>query len=144
MIMVRDCAMVVSDLLSIPIKDIYGIRKNRIVMEARFYTYWLAKNYTMFSYPRIGKALNRDHTTILHGVRKINGLLDSRDDRAVHYCKQLKEELDRRFGNIEEKIIETCEENELRDMIPILTKRLYQITRRLSKENQHETSPANV
>lgn len=142
MIMVRDCAQVVSDLLAIPIKDIYGVRTHKNLVEARFFTYWLAKNYTMFSYPRIAKAMNRDHTSVLHGVKKINGLIENGDQRTIHYCKTFKDELDLRFGDIDEKIIESCEESELREMIPILTKRLYIITRRLTKEFHNDSVPA--
>jgi chromosomal replication initiator protein len=38
---------------------------------------YLAKNLTSMSYPEIGKRFgNRDHTTIMHAVRKVEELME--------------------------------------------------------------------
>ena len=54
------------------------IRSNRVsplVSWPRMVMFYLARHYTTKSYPEIGRYFNRDHTTIIHGVRKITFLL---------------------------------------------------------------------
>ena len=51
--------------------DIISIRRDRSICKARFEFCWLAKNYTTKSFPEIGRFLGgRDHTTIIHSVRR--------------------------------------------------------------------------
>lgn len=41
---------------------------------------WMVKReYPRLSYPRIGKIMHRDHTTIIHSIRKIDALLAAND-----------------------------------------------------------------
>jgi len=52
-------------------EDIYGPRRHAVVMEARFEA--VAMVYTMnpaWSLPQLGRFFNRDHTTVLHCLRK--------------------------------------------------------------------------
>ena len=46
-------------------------RRDRDVVLARWAAMWLAYHLTGCSSPRIGHALNRDHTSVLHGYRQI-------------------------------------------------------------------------
>lgn len=64
---------------------VYGVRKVDFVsprravtcVEARQVFYWLARYYTSFSYPQIGQFCGgRDHSTIIHGVNKIDEQMD--------------------------------------------------------------------
>ena len=41
---------------------------------------YVAHEYTASSYPEIGRALSRDHTTVMHGVRKIARLIADEPD----------------------------------------------------------------
>lgn len=43
----------------------------RCYAEARQIAFWLLREAGL-SYPQIGAALNRDHTTVLHGVTKVD------------------------------------------------------------------------
>lgn len=133
MILVKDCAEVVSRLLQVPVKDIYGSRKDQHTIEARFFTYWLAKEYTGFSFPRIGRALYKDHTSILHGCKKINDKIAAGHERTIMFCQQMKKELDDKFGDVDEKVIQDCQESELIELIPAITRQLYHLTKQLSK-----------
>lgn len=41
---------------------------------------WMVKReYPRLSYPRIGKIMHRDHTTIIHSIRKIDALIAAND-----------------------------------------------------------------
>ena len=53
---------------------------------------FLAKNLTSLSYPEIGRQFGgRDHTTVMHAVRTIEGLVNS--DQAVAEDVQLLKSL---------------------------------------------------
>ena len=46
--------------------------------------YFLAREFTGFSYPRLGMFFNRDHTTVLTGVRRIQGLIQTNPKVAAY------------------------------------------------------------
>jgi len=138
MILVKDCADVVSTILQVSIKDLYGDRKQKWVAEARMYVYWLAKEYTRFSLPRIGRAMRRDHSTILHGIKKINKLIEENDERAIALTKQMQKELDNRFGDVDQLVINDCHANEIKELMPTLAMQLYTLAKQILRENKHE------
>jgi hypothetical protein len=143
MILVKDCADVVSTILQVSIKDLYGDRKQKWVAEARMYVYWLAKEYTRFSLPRIGRAMRRDHSTILHGIRKINKLIEEKDERAIALTKQMQKELDDRFGDVDQLVIDNCHANEIKELMPTLAMKLYTLAKKISQENKRESTNTN-
>ncbi|MBL1435202.1 MAG: hypothetical protein COB08_003250 [Rhodobacteraceae bacterium] len=57
----------------------YGVSKNDIdsdrreasLVHARHVCFWLTKELTLLSFPQIGMAMHRDHTTVMHGVQMI-------------------------------------------------------------------------
>jgi hypothetical protein len=62
----------------LPRRELVGRRQTKGVTLARQTVMYLARQYTGLSMPEIGRRLNRDHTTVLHAIRKVEGLL--RDD----------------------------------------------------------------
>lgn len=67
--------------------DILSQRRNRSIVWPRQIGMYLAKNLTSRSLPEIGRRFGgRDHTTVLHAIRKIDGQI--KDDQT------LKEEID--------------------------------------------------
>lgn len=57
-------------------QDLISSRRTQAVVRPRQIAMYLAKQMTLRSLPEIGKRFgNRDHTTVLHAVRKIEGLL---------------------------------------------------------------------
>ena len=64
--------------------ELYSQRRDARLVYARQIAFYLAKIRTSHSYPEIGRRYgNRDHTTVLHGVRKIGRLV--KDDWRVCY-----------------------------------------------------------
>lgn len=58
----------------VPVDDIKGRGRSKTVSLARLAAYWLLKHRGL-SYPEIGRVLgNRDHTTAMSGVRRVEEL----------------------------------------------------------------------
>jgi len=55
--------------------DILSSRRTRNVVRPRQIAMYLVKELTPHSFPEIGRRFNRDHSTVLHAVRKIEALL---------------------------------------------------------------------
>jgi hypothetical protein len=61
---------------SVTITELRSQRRTKTVVRARQIAMYLAKTETGQSLPELGRRFGgRDHTTILHGVRKIEGLI---------------------------------------------------------------------
>jgi chromosomal replication initiator protein len=57
------------------VADLFSPKRTRAIARPRQVAMWLAKDLTAHSYPMIGDAFGgRDHTTVLHAVRKIDSL----------------------------------------------------------------------
>ena len=80
--------------LGLSAKEVRGPRRARPLAQARHLIAYLAHNHADFSLPTIGRALGgRDHTTILHGVRKAASLL-AEDPSFAQVLRELRRELD--------------------------------------------------
>lgn len=84
----RECAEVPDSVRSIikgvarvsgfPVEAIVGTSLRVELTVARQIAVWLARNFTNRSLPGIGAVFKRDHTTILHAVRKIDSMVFER------------------------------------------------------------------
>lgn len=72
--------------------DIAGPWRNVKVVAARQMVFWVLRNSTQLSLTQIGSYTQRDHTTILHGIRKVDSLLGDRaaEIKAMHYTGQIE------------------------------------------------------
>ena len=60
---------------AIPKNAVLSIRRTAPVVLARHVGFWMAKGLTLQSLPEIGRRFGgKDHTTVLHGVRRIDRL----------------------------------------------------------------------
>jgi chromosomal replication initiation ATPase DnaA len=55
----------------VSLTDLLSCRRNRSVARPRHVAMYLAERLTRHSLPAIGRILDRDHSTIMHGCRKI-------------------------------------------------------------------------
>lgn len=61
--------------------DFYSDRRARKVSRPRQVAMWIARQMTIRSLPEIARFLRRgDHTTVIHGIRTIEGLIDKDED----------------------------------------------------------------
>lgn len=69
---VSDIIEAVSAASKIPVQDIVGHGTLPRYTIPRASAYWIARNFTLQSYPQIGRAVGRrHHTTIMSGVRRV-------------------------------------------------------------------------
>lgn len=71
-----DIARVVCGVYGITKLDFVSPRRAVHMVNARQVFYWLARNFTSFSFPQIGAFCGRDHSTVIHGVEKIDEQID--------------------------------------------------------------------
>ncbi|WP_350116628.1 chromosomal replication initiator protein DnaA [Nitrosomonas sp.] len=74
-ISIENIQKTVADYYKIKVSEMYSKKRSRIVARPRQMAMAIAKELTALSLPDIGEAFGgRDHTTVLHGYRKINEL----------------------------------------------------------------------
>lgn len=72
----REIAATVCHVWKIGHLDLISDRRASPLAEARQVFYWICKNYTLRSYVQIGIFARRDHSTVIHGVQKIDQQID--------------------------------------------------------------------
>ena len=73
--------------------DLLSDRRNRAIARPRQIAMYLCKQHTTRSYPDIGRRFGgRDHTTVLHGVRKVGELM-TQDDQVARDVEALTRKL---------------------------------------------------
>jgi len=92
---------------------------------ARAVYYKLAKRYTVQSLTSIGKLVNRDHATVLHGLKLF--------DEAIMYSEPLKVVYDSFSINVENKNLEDADSNMLD--IKNLAEQNKKLKRKVFKQN---------
>lgn len=82
----------------IKVLDLQSARRTADIVLPRMIACWVMREYTMMSLPQIGKHLGgRDHTTVLHSVRRMEELREAdpairklSDDIAAAACKEMQ------------------------------------------------------
>ncbi len=68
-----------ADMFGFTIEQLTGGSRQRPLVDARQVAMYVTRNSTDLSYPQIGKSFgNRDHTTVMHAVRKIEARMGER------------------------------------------------------------------
>jgi len=67
-------------MLNVSIDDLLGHRRFKPFVSARHLIWYLLYNTTEITFQELGARYNRDHTTIIHGVYKIQDHIDSYPD----------------------------------------------------------------
>jgi len=81
----------VADYYKIKVADMYSKRRPSAIAGPRQVAMYLAKELTQKSLPEIGELFGgRDHTTVLHAVRKIGGQRSNNGElnHALHVLEQ--------------------------------------------------------
>ncbi len=87
---IEDIQRMVARHYNVSRQDILSSRRTQTVVRPRQVAMYLAKTLTLRSLPEIGRRFGgRDHTTVLHAVRKIDGLIGS-DNRLAEEVELLK------------------------------------------------------
>ena len=93
-ISIRRIVRFVSEQEHIPIIDLMSARRTQNIVRPRQIVHYLARKLTLKSLPEIGRHVgSRDHTTILHSVRKIEWLRTTDlvlDEKLNRYTEMLR------------------------------------------------------
>lgn len=83
-ITVENIQKMVADYYKLKVAELYSKKRNRAIARPRQIAMWLCKEVTPHSYQMIGESFGgRDHTTVLHAVRTVEGLR-SKDQQINH------------------------------------------------------------
>jgi len=66
-----------------------GTLKNKGTAEARQVAVYLIRKLTNLSTPEIGKELNKDHSTILYSIKKVESALKAGDDVLQNHIRDI-------------------------------------------------------
>ena len=87
---IEDIQKVVARHYNVSKNDLLSNRRTRVIVRPRQIAMYLAKMLTPRSLPEIGRRFGgRDHTTVLHAVRKIEGMIKE-DTKLAHEIELLK------------------------------------------------------
>ena len=79
----------------ITVELLLSSHRSQPLVEARWIAMYLLKKLKHFSYPEIGRRMgDRDHTTVLHGVRRVAALVCAEDEKFTEAIT----EIERRLG----------------------------------------------
>jgi chromosomal replication initiator protein len=86
-----------SFLFNISENEIMGrSRKGEVVIARQFICWFLRRQSTFkrFSYPAMGRLMQRDHATVMHSVRKIQDAVDIyKNKNFINYSKQINKQI---------------------------------------------------
>ncbi len=92
---IEDILRIVSRHYKVPRNDLLSSRRSRDVVRPRQIAMYLAKSLTSRSLPEIGRRFGgRDHTTVLHSVRKVEQMIKDDGELAqeIELLKRMLEE----------------------------------------------------
>lgn len=72
---VSEIQQMTANYYGLKVTDLMSVRRDRKIARPRQLAMYLAKTMTSLSLPEIGSQFGRDHTTIIHAVKTIEGLL---------------------------------------------------------------------
>lgn len=79
-IAMRDVIRIVGEVYGVPVMCLRSSRRSAGIVRPRQEGMWLCRKFTLRSLPDIGRAFGgRDHTTVLHAIRKIDALIAESD-----------------------------------------------------------------
>lgn len=80
----------ISKVLAIGKRDLIGPCRRRDICEARQVYFWIARKFTTCSFPVIARSCgDRDHSTAMHGARKVDLLFPEFQSRVIRVLKAL-------------------------------------------------------
>lgn len=69
----------VSKSTGVTMAEIIGPRRDRHIIRARFAAMAIARDYLDLSLPQIGREFNRDHTSVINALRRVDALCADTD-----------------------------------------------------------------
>lgn len=79
-----------SRLCDVPIEAMVGRSRTRGTVRGRMVAMWGARQFTALSYPQIAHRFERDHTTVINAVQRVDALLAGKDQTYCQLIDQLR------------------------------------------------------
>ena len=79
--------------LGVGAEDIKGPRRFGDLVQNRQIICWVGRNIAKKSYPEIGRGLNRDHSSVLHGVKMVDAKREQGDRKLEMKIEQIRRQL---------------------------------------------------
>jgi hypothetical protein len=80
--------------LKVPFSDFIAKRRTTRVSLARHVFFYLARHHTPLSFNQIGlRSGGHDHTTIMHGIRRVDGLINSGNREIIKAINEIRQDL---------------------------------------------------
>jgi chromosomal replication initiation ATPase DnaA len=80
-VQIKTIIAVAANYYGVSVPDLLSDRRHKRLAFVRQIGMYLARRHTPHSLPVIGRAFNRDYTTVLHSIRKIEGRI--KEDRQI-------------------------------------------------------------
>lgn len=94
---VRHLVVIAADILGVSYAELCSDRRMKPLPDHRHCIAWCARDLTPRSLPAIGKVMRRDHTTILHGIRRVDADIKVGGDLGKAAIR-LRSEIERRLA----------------------------------------------
>lgn len=91
--MIAHVLMSVCRALDVRKSDVKSLDRSTEFVEARYIIMYILVKHQKMTLKGVAKLLNRDHSTVLAGVRKYQTLVDSNDKLFLHKINMVMEEL---------------------------------------------------
>ena len=73
-----------------PMELIVPDKRAEITLIRNLYYFWRSKKYKL-THEQIGREINRDRSTVSHGIRRIVAFTDIEDKKTIAYLKMIEE-----------------------------------------------------
>lgn len=83
----------VCDYFNLPWDKISGKKRNREYAAARFTYMWVCRTVLGASLTSIGNDLDRDHTSVIHGLQSVRNLMDTKDELMTNAINNIRERI---------------------------------------------------
>lgn len=80
---IREIQQATAATFGVTLLDLLSDRRALSITRPRQVAMWLASRATLHSLPTIGRVFGRDHTTVMHAIGRINGLMDGNTEFAA-------------------------------------------------------------
>lgn len=66
---IKQIQLATCEAFALPLADLLSVKRSRPYSEPRYVAFLLCRMLTLKSYPQIGRAFKRDHTTVITGIK---------------------------------------------------------------------------
>jgi chromosomal replication initiation ATPase DnaA len=93
----KDVIHHVCNVFEVSERELISWKRQRYLAVARWAAYYTMYHGLQYSYPKIGKIMDMDHTTIMYGVKKAEGIIEGQWEKKYD-GREFRENLERIYS----------------------------------------------